>query len=242
MRDADSTAPVFRLRGLAMTRIETFTDAVFAFALTLLVISLEPPITLAGLEEALLGAPAFLLSATMLMMFWWAHHDWSRRYGLDDAVTVILSCLLVFTVLIYVYPLRFMFGMLIAWLSQLFGGPFSETVRVADPSEVNRMFVVYGIGFIAMSAAVALLNLHAWRKRATLELTAFERHETRVAIGAWLILAAVGAVSVAVAVAVPPSLAGLPGWVYAPLGIIMPLYTIAMKKRRPPLAAETAQA
>lgn len=129
---------------------------------------------------------------------------------------MILSCLLVFTVLIYVYPLRFMFGMLIAWLSQVFGGPFSETVRVADPSEVNRTFVVYGIGFIAMSAAVALLNLHAWRKRATLELTAFERHETRVAIGAWLILAAVGAVSVAVADAVPPSLAGLPGWVYAP--------------------------
>lgn len=33
----------FRLRGLDMTRIETFTDAAFAFALTLLVISIDPP-------------------------------------------------------------------------------------------------------------------------------------------------------------------------------------------------------
>jgi len=33
----------FRLRGLQMTRIETFTDAAFAFALILLVVSLDPP-------------------------------------------------------------------------------------------------------------------------------------------------------------------------------------------------------
>lgn len=222
----------FRLRGLTMTRIETFTDAAFAFALTLLVISLEPPASLAGLEDALLGAPAFLLSATMLMMFWWAHHDWSRRYGLDDAATVILSCLLVFTVLLYVYPLKFMFGMMMAWLSQ-FGLPLGQAMHVAEPTDVNRMFVIYGVGFIAMSGAVLLLNLHAWRKRDQLALDRFERHETRTAIGAWLILAVAGALSVIVAVAAPPTLVGLPGWVYAPLGVVMPLYSRAMRRRRP---------
>jgi uncharacterized membrane protein len=36
-----------RPRGLAMTRIETFTDAAFAFSLTLLVISMDPPTTMA---------------------------------------------------------------------------------------------------------------------------------------------------------------------------------------------------
>jgi uncharacterized membrane protein len=98
----------FRLRGLNMTRIETFTDAAFAFSLTLLVISMDPPATMPSLDVALRHIPAFLLSATMLMMFRSGHHNWSRRFGLDDAATIVLSYLLVFTMLVYVYPLRFM--------------------------------------------------------------------------------------------------------------------------------------
>ena len=83
----------FRLRGMAMTRIETFTDAAFAFALTLLVISLDFPNSYDGLISALQGVPAFALSAIMLMLFWSGHHIWSQRYGLDDALTIVLSCL-----------------------------------------------------------------------------------------------------------------------------------------------------
>ncbi len=56
----------FRLRGLDMTRIETFTDAAFASALT----------------RALLHVPGFVLSAALLMVFWNGHHRWSRHYGL----------------------------------------------------------------------------------------------------------------------------------------------------------------
>jgi hypothetical protein len=118
---AKRDAAGFRLRGLEMTRIETFTDAAFAFALTLLAISLDPLTTLADLRDALRGVPAFLLSATMLMMFWWGHHEWSRRYGMDDRRTFVLSCLLVFTMLVYVYPLRFMFGLMMAWLGNMVG-------------------------------------------------------------------------------------------------------------------------
>jgi hypothetical protein len=42
----------FRLRGLSTTRIEAFTDAAFAFALTLLVISFQPPESFADLRAA----------------------------------------------------------------------------------------------------------------------------------------------------------------------------------------------
>jgi hypothetical protein len=69
----------FRLRGLEMTRIETFTDALFAFALTLLVVSLDIPSSYGELTDALRGIPAFALSATLLMVFWSGHHTWSRR-------------------------------------------------------------------------------------------------------------------------------------------------------------------
>lgn len=226
----------FRLRGLAMTRIETFTDAAFAFALTLLVISLDPPTSFEGLRATLLNVPAFLLSATLLMMFWWGHHVWSRRYGLEDGTTIVLSCLLVFTILIYVYPLRFLFGLMMAWIGRLVGVPFGAEFGVGAIADVNRLFIVYGIGFTAMSAVLVLLNLHAWRQRVMLGLDTIERHETRSALWAWSILVAAGLLSTAVGLVAPSSMAGLPGWVYASLAFIMPLYSRSMGRRRRAIA------
>lgn len=50
----------FRLRGLEMTRLETFIDAAFAFAITILVISIgELPKNYGELVNALKDAPAF---------------------------------------------------------------------------------------------------------------------------------------------------------------------------------------
>jgi hypothetical protein len=222
----------FRLRGLSMTRIEAFTDAAFAFSLTLLVVSLQPPASFTELRLALFGVPPFLLSATMLMMFWWGHHQWSRRYGLDDLRTMILSCLLVFTVLIYVYPLRFMCSLMMAWIGRETGWALPSAVRINEVGDVNRLFVLYGVGFAAMSAALMLLSLHAWRERDALGLDPIERHETRSAIGAWSILAGAGVLSTLVGLVAPPWLPGLPGWLYAPLSVVMPLYARAMNRRR----------
>lgn len=227
----------FRLRGLSTTRIEAFTDAAFAFALTLLVISFQPPTSFAELRAALAGIPPFLLSATMLMMFWWGHHQWSRRYGLDDLRTLILSCLLVFTVLIYVYPLRFMFTLLMAWIGRAAGWELPAGASVGEVGDVNRLFVLYGIGFTAMAASLVLLNLHAWRQREALGLDAVERHETRSVLGAWTILAATGVLSTIVGLIAPPWLPGLPGWLYALLSIVMPIYGRTRSRRRIALTA-----
>ena len=223
----------FRPRGLNMTRIETFTDAAFAFALTLLVISMDPPATMTSLDAALRHIPAFVLSASLLMMFWSGHHNWSRRFGLDDAATTVLSCLLVFTMLVYVYPLRFMFSAMTAWLGGLADlpvGPDRDSLGIGSIEDVNRMFVIYGIGFTAMSSAVALLNVHAWRRREVLNLDELEREATRSEIGAWLILMTAGLISTLIAASFP---AGPPiaGWTYALLGIVMPWYGSMMGRR-----------
>jgi len=223
----------FLLRGLHMSGIEAFTDAAFAFALSLLVISLSPPTSLDKLVVALAGIPSFLASATILMMFWWGHHEWCRRYGLDDSKTLILSCALVFTVLIYVYPLRFVFSLMFEWLGRLAGLSFDTGASIRDFRDVNRLFIVYGVGFAAMSCALVLLNRHAWSQRDVLQLDANERHETRATMGAWLILMTAGILSAILALVVPDTWVGAPGWVYAPLGFIMPLYGHRMDRRRP---------
>src|SRR6187401_1371906 len=74
----------FRWRGNEISRVEGFTDAVFAFAVTLLVVALEVPHTFEGLMDVLRGFPAFVLTFTLLMTFWNAHYRYHRRYGLED--------------------------------------------------------------------------------------------------------------------------------------------------------------
>ena len=54
----------FRMRGQSMTRIETFVGASFAFAITLLVISLDAvPENIQDLLDISKGIPAFIASA-----------------------------------------------------------------------------------------------------------------------------------------------------------------------------------
>lgn len=216
-----------------MTRLETFTDAAFAFALTLLVISLEPPTSIAAMLSAMREIPAFLASGTLLMMFWWGHHQWSRRYGLDDGPTVLLSCLLVFTVLIYVVPLRFMFGILFRSIEMFTGAPLGPAdIQITGPSDVNTMFTIYGLGFAAMSTSIALLYLHAWRKRSVLRLSDVELYETKSEAGVWLILVATGGLSALLGLTLPAEFIGLPGFAYMILPVATPLFAVRRNKRR----------
>ncbi len=82
----------FRLRGMQMTRLETFIDAAFAFAISMLVIA---PQQIPDNVDALLGAfknvPAFVASMVVLGIFWRGHWLWSRRYGLEDGGRSLLA-------------------------------------------------------------------------------------------------------------------------------------------------------
>ena len=69
--DGLMTEDHFRLRGLEVTRLDTFIDAAFAFVLTLLVISFdEIPSTYAEMLAAVKRIPGFAASFAVLMMFW----------------------------------------------------------------------------------------------------------------------------------------------------------------------------
>ena len=74
---------------------------------------------IAAMSLVLKDVPAFAASFALVALFWFAHRTWSRRYGLDDFWSVMLSLTLVFLVLVWVYPLRILFGAAFAWLTGL---------------------------------------------------------------------------------------------------------------------------
>lgn len=216
----EATPETRRQRGREVTRIEAFVDAAFAFAVTLLVISFDSlPDSVPALVEALKGVPAFAASFALLAMFWWAHASWSRRFGLDDGRSVLLSLVLVFLVLVYVYPLRIIFS---SFLGVMTGGWLPSGLEFDNPAGLRALFLAYAVAWTTMGLVVVALYRHAWRLRDALELSRVERIELRGTIaGHWMIpatgvlaLAWIGAVSLAGV----PELSPFSGFIYALMG------------------------
>ncbi|MDX1569964.1 MAG: TMEM175 family protein [Xanthomonadales bacterium] len=211
----------FRLRGTDMTRIETFTDAAFAFALTMLVISFdELPQSFDDFEMALRQIPVFGACFAQITLFWYAHHTWSRRYGLDDLATSLWSLLLVFVTLIYVYPLRVIFSAFFHWTTDGWIQFMFQQVTVA---ELRTIFVIYGVGFAAMSLILVGHYRHAERRAETLQLSAYERFQTRASRHGWTMVALTGVAATAAAAWLPMPYGLYSGFIYATLGVTGPL-------------------
>jgi len=219
-------------RGGSPTRFDAFLDAAFAFAVSLLVIAgNEVPDSVPRLLQALKGIPAFAASFAMVVLFWSAHDTWTRRFGLHDAVARRLGFLLVFLVLLFVYPLKMMFGSFFAWLSQ---GTLSSRFNVESLLDLQIMFYTYGIAYGLLGGVMALLYLHAWRQRTALKLTPTETAATRLQMWRWALLPLFGAISCGCALLLPETPAGwqlgTPGLVY--FGITLANRLLARHQQR----------
>lgn len=203
----------FRLRGMQVTRLETFTDAAFAFAITLLVIAAQQiPDDIASLLAAFRNVPTFAFSIAVLGIFWWGHWLWSRRYGLEDGASIIISWALIVTVLIYIYPMKAIFGAMWYLLSD---GQLGHSLAVhSAESQARNLFTAYALGFIAISGEIVLLNLRAWQLREPLRLNARERLITRSALAGWSTSMSVGIMSLVLARTLPIDKIAWCGWLY----------------------------
>jgi uncharacterized membrane protein len=233
-RDADiaSSIPVdldrlprlrgFRLRGMDMTRLETFIDAAFAFAITMLVISPgEVPRNVDALFNAFRNVPVFVASIATLGVFWRGHWLWSRRYGLEDAISIFISWALLVTILIYVYPLKLLFAAMFYYLSNHRVG---EIIGVKTASEARLLFAVYGLGFAMISLQILLLNLRAWRLRDALRLNHREQWITRGELSGWSVPTVTGLVSLGLALTLPIQWIQWSGWAYISLAVSLPIH------------------
>ena len=99
-QDADPNA--FRWRGTDVSRLEGFTDAILGFAITLVVVSLDVPDTLDGLLLAMRGFVPFGLCFAYLVLIWYEHNIYFRRYGLNTLFILYCNTALLFVILMYV--------------------------------------------------------------------------------------------------------------------------------------------
>jgi uncharacterized membrane protein len=214
-------AAEFRHRAHEVSRIEAFSDVIFGFAISLLVVSLEAPKSYAEMMEMLRGFVPFAISFFILIDIWFEHHDFFKRYALQDRTTMFLNTALLFVVLFYVYPLKFMFSRLAMQLR----GEHADL----PTGGTSTLFTVYGLGVFAVFGILAMMFGHAYRKRDELDLNGYERIDTRASIYDNASMAAFGLLSLILA---HTQLIGLAGFVYFLIAIPKTIIPTVMRTKR----------
>lgn len=225
----------FRWRSHEISRIEGLSDAVFAFAITLLVVSLEVPKTFTELAETIHGFGAFAICFVLLFVVWYTQYKFFRRYGLQDTITIVLNGALLFVVLFYVYPLKFLFTSLV---DRMTGG--HNEVRLANGNveamiegdQMGQLMLIFGIGYFAVFAVFVLLYFHAYRKRGELQLNRLELFDTRTSIQENALNCVVALISIALVVFGGTRYAALAGLTYMLTGVVLGIHGTIMGTRR----------
>ncbi len=218
----------FRWRSHEISRIEGLSDAVFGFAVTLLVVSLEVPKTFNELMQAMRGFGAFAICFTLLIIVWFNQYKFFRRYGLQDTKTVILNLVLLFVVLFYVYPLKFVFTFLVAQFTgsgiavRLPNGAVEPMVE--NGGQIATLMIIFGLGYLAVSTLFVLLYRHAYQTRDRLELNELEVFDTRADVRENALSGGIAVISIVFAIVGGSRFGSLSGMTYMLTPVVMTLH------------------
>lgn len=227
MRDAQDAV------GEATKRLDAFVDAAFAFAVSLLIIaSAEPTTSISALWSALGRVPASLGAFALVVMFWLAYRDWGRLTPRRDMLATLNALAIVFTVLVYVFPLRMLVETGFGWVSQgrLGGGDIIRTL-----GDLRDLFRIYGIGFAVLAALFVTIYLQPLRNPQRFGVASGDIPALRESARIWAICASAGLLSAALTfgpLAKAPWLPGLAYWLI-PLSVLI---RASAKPRSPGLA------
>jgi uncharacterized membrane protein len=197
--------PKFRNRAREVTRVEAFSDVVFGFALTLIVISLEVPRSFDALMTAMRGFLGFAICFAVLTWIWHCHYTFFRRYALQDGITITLNSFLLFIVLFYVYPMKFMFSIVTREVQSTY-------------KDAPKLFVIYGLGFAGIFLLFLLMYVHAYKLRTKLRLNAVEVHMTKTMMMMYGSYIVIGLFSVLLALTARGWWLFMAGWCYFLIG------------------------
>lgn len=175
----------FRWRGGDVSRLESLFDAVIALALTLIVVSVEVPSSFDALLGAFQKLPAFAICFAILVMCWYYNFLFHRRYGIEDFPITILNSILMFLVVFYVYPLKFLYAFM-----------FSQAETTITREQVPLLMYMYSGGFVAIFANLLVMYAYAYVKRVGLELSPNEIILTKMKLSELSIYVFVGSLSI----------------------------------------------
>ncbi|MCA0447961.1 MAG: DUF1211 domain-containing protein [Bacteroidetes bacterium] len=228
----------FRWRGGEVSRLEGLSDAIFAISITLLVVSLEVPATYGDLSKMMSGFLAFGLSFSLLMYIWYCHYIYFRRYGLQDTITITLNATILFLILFYIYPLKFLSNFLIAtfvYQSWDVVTKSGEILPMIKPGETAELMTIYSLGYVLVFLVFFLMQSRALKFAGKLELNPKEILITKAWLCSHGIMIGLGLTSAILAFFF--NLSGLAGFVYASTGIFQGFNGYFWGKRVHKLAA-----
>lgn len=220
----------FRFRGTDNTRIEALSDGVFAIATALLVISSSMPETFNDLLKFLEDLIPFAVCMTMLMLIWYQHYVFFIRYGFKDAKIVAINTLLLFLILFYVYPLKFLFKLLYQMFPAMMSGDQEKLnhlfTKIMPSNEAPVLMSIYGFGAAAIFFTLTWMYFIAWKRRNQLELTKLEAFQTKSSMVSNLLMGLVPMVSFVISISVSDSITAFSysGMVYMIYPILMPVF------------------
>ncbi len=210
-----------RWRSHDITRIEALSDAVFGFAISLLIISLEVPKSSEELLGSMVGLIPFVICFMIMFWIWRSQYKFFRRYGLHDRLTLTLNGMLLFVVLGFVYPLKFLIGL------SVIGRGYE--IRAVDYAP---LVMLYNGGFALVGILYFAMYRNALAQSEEIALTEIEKFETKGYAWGFLIpgLASLTAVAIAYVMRGNPNNVNLCYIVYGLLGPVMGIYHSRKRK------------
>jgi hypothetical protein len=230
----------FRYRGLTSTRLENLTDAIFGFAITLLVIASQVPKTYVELQASMYGFIGFIFCIMLLLGLWNNHNSFFLHYGLQDKITKTLNFLFLFVLLFYVYPLKYLFSYLgtsIYVRLKLSSGDNSEALQLVLSELVSAnmntyqwadLMIRFGLGLFFMYVFLFLMHLNALKKKEELQLPAREVFITKTFIQAFAILVGITVLSMLIVILFGGGSAAFSGFTY----LLVPILFLIHRKYR----------
>ena len=141
-------------------RVEAFSDGVFAFAATLMVVSLDLNQSFVLMESKISSFISFGVSFFVLVMLWKVHYNFFRRTRYMDDWIIALNAIMLFVILYYVFPLKSLVNSFIGKEEITYEG-------------LASLFQLYSGGFLMIFLCLSLMYFRAYKKTKSMDKALF---------------------------------------------------------------------